>query len=324
MNANPSRTGQINAAGDVLALLLKVFAGEVLTAFQRHSLYHGLQTLRTISSGKSAQFPALGQYNSGYYHTPGEEIIGEKIKNNERIINIEGQYIAPIFISNIDEAMSHFDVRGPYAQEIAQHIAKVYDQNIHRTHIMAARATTPTVEDTSSGNTLDGTLTGATYGTDGAVIVQGLIDLGVILDGRDVPRMGRFSSVDPTRYALVLKSNVLSDYRLNAGLTGPYGQVYGNVPDVDGMPLYKTNNFVTANDLLNTNLPTARRLDYSTSRALVSHPKAVGTVALQNVTTESAYDIRRQGTLMLGKFICGHDVLQVEAAGELQSSAPAT
>jgi hypothetical protein len=38
-NATPSRLGQANAAGDVQALFLKVFAGEVLTAFHRESAF---------------------------------------------------------------------------------------------------------------------------------------------------------------------------------------------------------------------------------------------------------------------------------------------
>lgn len=322
-NANPSRLGQVNSSGDVLALMLKVFAGEVLTAFQRAALYRGLHTMRTIPNGKSAQFPAMGQFNNAYYHTPGEEILGEKINANEVLISIEGQLVAPAFIANIDEAMNHYDVRSIYSTEIGQALAKFFDQNVHRTFIKAARATTPTVNGVISGDVLDSTLTTANYATDGATLIAGLIDAGVLLDTRDVPRDRRFVTVDPARYALLVKSEKLASYDLNAGMSGNYGYVSGVVPGVDGSPIFKTNNYVKSDDRLSTILPSGRNLDFSTSQALLAHPSAAGTVALQDVTMESEYDIRRQGTLMLGKYICGHDKLRAEAAVELQSSAPA-
>jgi hypothetical protein len=59
-NATPSRLGQIDAAGDPQALFLKVFAGEVLTAFNRDSAFRPRHMVRTIASGKSAQFPVTG------------------------------------------------------------------------------------------------------------------------------------------------------------------------------------------------------------------------------------------------------------------------
>lgn len=53
-NATVSRLGQINTAGDDKALFLKVFAGEVLTAFQESTVTAGRFMERTIASGKSA------------------------------------------------------------------------------------------------------------------------------------------------------------------------------------------------------------------------------------------------------------------------------
>ena len=53
-NSVPSRLGQVNAAGDAIALFLKVFAGEVLTAFVETNVFMPRSMVRTISSGKSA------------------------------------------------------------------------------------------------------------------------------------------------------------------------------------------------------------------------------------------------------------------------------
>ena len=60
-DAVASRLGQINAAGDVKAIFLKKFAGEVLTTFEQTNVMKPLHTIRTINNGKSAQFPSLVQ-----------------------------------------------------------------------------------------------------------------------------------------------------------------------------------------------------------------------------------------------------------------------
>lgn len=51
---NPSRAGQADAAGDPVALFLKVFAGEVLAAFEQKNVFLPRTMVRSISSGKSA------------------------------------------------------------------------------------------------------------------------------------------------------------------------------------------------------------------------------------------------------------------------------
>lgn len=43
--------GQVNGAGDRLALFLKVFAGEVLTAFSRSAVTMDKHIVRTIQNG---------------------------------------------------------------------------------------------------------------------------------------------------------------------------------------------------------------------------------------------------------------------------------
>ena len=51
-NAVASRIGQINKSGDVDALFLKVFAGEVLTAFEENNIMSDKQLVRGITNGE--------------------------------------------------------------------------------------------------------------------------------------------------------------------------------------------------------------------------------------------------------------------------------
>lgn len=56
-NATVSFLGKANNSGDDNALLLKLWSGEVLASFQQENKLLDLTTVRTISQGKSAQFP---------------------------------------------------------------------------------------------------------------------------------------------------------------------------------------------------------------------------------------------------------------------------
>lgn len=336
-NANPSRLGQINQTGDSLALFLKVFSGEVLTTFKREAVYRPLTLLRTIASGKQAQFPAIG-ITTAYTHNPGDEVLGQRINMAEKNINIEGLLLAPVFIPNIDEAMNHYDVRTPYAEAISLALSKQYDQDKSRTVSNAARQTTPNVKGVFPNDTLSSAEVNALFATDGPTLFSGIYDAGVTLDQRDIPRDGRVIVVRPLQHSLLIKSEKPFDYILNDGETGLGGYASGKIRQIDGTPIVKTNNYYAGNDFsgwtaqgtytgnggqVNPNQPASRQHDYSTSMAQIFHKSAAGTVALQDVTMESEYDIRRQGWLTLGKYLCGHDWLRPEAAFELQSANPA-
>lgn len=338
-DATPSRLGQINGAGDALALFLKVFSGEVLTTFTREAVYRPLHLTRTIASGKSAQFPTTGII-TGYTHNPGDEILGNRINADERVINIEGLLIAPAFVPNIDEAMNHYDYRGIYSDAIALALSKSYDQDVGRTFSNAARQTTPNVKGVFLNDTLASTETNALFGTDGPTLFNGIYDGMVTLDQRDIPMSDRNIIVDPLRYSLLVKSEKPIDRRFNPdGSLGGYAS--GTVEMIRGGRITRTNNYPGLNDFtgwttvggvptyvgtgggVNPYQPASRQHDYSTSRAQIAHRSVAGTVALQDVTMEGEYDMRRQGWLMIGKYLTGHDWLRPEGAYELLSAAAA-
>ena len=95
IGANIPRAGRIDhssSAADQEALFLKVFSGEVLSAFEEANVMRDLHTVRTISEGKSASFPVTGIANASYL-TAGEDILNgadhlSKIKHSERVIKL--------------------------------------------------------------------------------------------------------------------------------------------------------------------------------------------------------------------------------------------
>lgn len=312
----PSRFGQVNSAGDPFALFLKVFSGEVLAAFLRQNAFRDKTLLRTIASGKSAQFPTTGLAGA-YYHVPGQEILGQQIGSNERVINIEDMLIAPVFVSNIDELVTHFDVRGIYSEQIGNALAKAFDQNVSRAIINAARNATPNVTGLPAGTHYND----ADYDTDGTKLWAFVFNSGVTLDTHDAPATDRYAAFRPVQYALIVRSEKPINRNLNPEGNGSLAM--GNVEEVNGISIFKTNNLVQSNDVANALQPASRQHDYSVTRGIVFQRTAAGTVALQDITMETAYDVRRQGTLMVGKFLTGHDQLRPETAIEARTADPA-
>ncbi len=138
-NATVSFLGKANNSGDDNALFLKLFSGEVLAAFAKENKMLPMTMVRSISQGKRAQFPVFGKAAASEYHTPGNEITGQVIKQNEKIITIDDLLISHSFISELDEAKAHFDYRSIYSKEMGEALAKTIDQHLLQLVVLAAR-----------------------------------------------------------------------------------------------------------------------------------------------------------------------------------------
>jgi len=310
-NATVSDIGQIAGSGDTKALFLKVFSGEVITAFETANSTLDKHVIRTISSGKSAQFPVMGKATASY-HTSGNEITGGSITHNERVISIQDLLIAPLFVSEIDELMNHYDVRSQYAKEMGVALSNTMDKHVYQTIINAARASA------ASPQAAGVALTDADFATSGSSAAATIYEAAQKLDEADVPEDDRYAAVSPAvYYNLVQETSVINR---DFGGQGSYAD--GKVLKVAGINVIKTNNLPSTNitsgvlDGSDGNLGG----DFSNTLAAVWHKSCVGTVKLMDLSTEMERDIRRQGTLMVGKYAMGHGVLRPEAAIEIKSA----
>ena len=257
--SNISRSGQSNASGSTRELFLKLYAGEVLTAFQTRNVMMPIHRVRTISKGKSAQFPMTGKFRNASYHTPGNEITPATTKQAERIVSIDDLLINAQFIPNIDEAMTHYDIRSIYTQEAGYALAKVADQNILRTAIKSGLCDKKEVAAVSgmiqqydafddedfTDNVFIGGATGspAAAVTDPKELAQAIIEAKRVLENKAVP--GDPVVVLPTDlYFNMFKVNgttPLNDLVIfNRDVGGTGSPLSGNVPSIMGMPLVVT------------------------------------------------------------------------------------
>ena len=336
-NTSPSRLGQVNASGDVNALFLKVFSGEILTTFEEQNVMKELHMVRTIQNGKSAQFPVTG-IASAKYHTAGENIADgansylSAIKHAERVISIDDVLISSTFIANIDELKNHYDVRSIYAKELGKALAKRFDIATMKTLAAAARGTSDIGGD-------DGTILGAStslFATANATageLIDALYGVAESLDGKDVSDEGRFAILSPADYyTLITADNSAVSLAANRDVGGVGNIATGTISQVAGINLVKSNHLSAIkvaeasqdqdddgvnNDVFGAS-GTGYNGDLSATRILAGTKEAIGTVKLLDLATESEYQIERQGTLFVAKYAMGHGVLRPECAVEVR------
>ena len=332
-NTTPSRLGQINGANDAQALFLKVFSGEILTTFEEMNVMKGLHTIRTISNGKSAQFPVTG-IATAKYHTAGENIADadnsylSTVKHAEKVITIDDVLLASSFIANIDELKNHYDVRSIYAKELGKALAKRFDVATMKTLVAAARSAT-TISGGKAGIAIDG---GEAADFSAAVIQEKLFEAAQKLDENDIPNDGqRYAILKPADYYKLLQSG---EEVINRDFGGRGDVATGALPMVAGLRIFKSNHLSDVavaeasqdqdDDSSNNDVfggsGTGYNGDLSKTFIIGGHPSAVGTVKLLDLATESDYKLELQGTLFVAKYAMGHGVLRPEAAFEIKDA----
>jgi len=323
-NASPVKFGNANSgATRDDALFLKVFAGEVITSFDRASKTQGADMVRSISNGKSATFPVMGRIGASY-HAVGTEITGSDINHNEKVITINDLLISSVFVSNIEEAKNHWDVRSAYSTEIGRALAFQKDKHILQTIGQASLASASITGGDATTNIVNTGIASATDSTAANAMIDAIFAAAKELDANYVPSEGRkcFMRLEEY-YKLANATNAV-----NVDFSGNGSIAEGKVHKIAGIELIPVAHFVNTNVTSGTDAGSAtnggstpQAVNLSNFVALVSHPSAVGTVKLMDLAVEKEYDIRRQGTLMVAKYSMGHGVLRPEAAVGIKEAA---
>lgn len=351
-----SYTGQINGIGSLLsytdnnAMFLKVFSGEVLQAFETSTVMKPLHTVRTITSGKSAQFPLTGIADAKY-HTPGEDVLSDgtyvsAIKHAEQTINIDDLLISTTFINKLDEAKNHYDVRSIYSTELGRALARTMDKNLIGVALNTA-GTWTTAAGVVKANPVSGLpsstiLTNNNLGaasTVGNIIgdtavgafIDEMFNMAAVFDTKNVPSEERYVVVTPTSYYNIVNSTDGKDLINRDYNPDPSNSfVNAQIASVAGFRMIRSN---IASQVLGVNVaavgsaagltpfaPGHRNVytgNFTRVKALCFQKQAFGTVKLLDLAMESEYDIRLQGHLMVAKYAMGHGPLRVECAGAL-------
>ena len=320
--------GTWDYATDNTAMFLKLFAGEVLTAFEERNIMLPLTRVRTISNGKSAQFPVTGTASANYFQA-GEDILVDggatdylsNIQVAEKVIKVDDMLISSCFIHDLDEAMSHYNYRGPFSVELGRALANTLDKNIIK--MIFKSATTVSQADPLLNGMGEVDLGAATTG---AVATAGLVDAffqaAQKMDEGDMGPEGRFAVIEPELYYRLINSAGTLGNVINRDYTGggSNGSVQsGQVMDIAGIKIYKSNHIKDVRALGTTTAANGENNDYTGNFSLLGgifgNEECVGTVKLKDVSLEQDYLINRQGDLMVAKMALGSAPLRANCAG---------
>jgi len=361
--AQLTQLGQANLAGDKRALYLKLFSGEMFKGFQNNTIARDLIMKRTLKNGKSLQFIFTGRTKSEF-HTPGNSILGDTNGAPpvaEKTITVDDLLISSAFVYELDEVLSHYDLRSEISRKIGYALAEKYDRLAFRAVARGARQASPI---TATGYVEPGGTqirVGATTNDSDAYVAANLVsafyDAAAALDEKGVSSDGRVAVLNPRQYYELIQavgSNGLVNRdeqgsalqngngiieiagikifkSMNIPFLGKYGTAYGGTTGVTAPG--NTGSFVgealeDASDAqtgINNDYGTATQFG-SKSCGLIFQKEAAGMVEAigpQVQVTSGDVSVVYQGDVMLGRLACGADYLNPAASVELYVGASA-
>jgi hypothetical protein len=298
------------------ALFLKVFAGEVLNAFDETNVMMDKHMVRSIESGNVAQFPNSWKVNAAY-HVPGAQRLGaQTMGHNERLIFLDDFLSSDIFLAKIDELKNHYDVRSEYAKQLGEALARTADKQLLQVGILTAR-TAANITGADAG----AALTRALALTDGEVLAASVFDCAQTWDEKNVPENDRYFFVKPAQYYLLAQTtNVLNR---DWGGQGSYAE--GKVLKVADVAIIKTNNLPQSVIAAVSGENNTYDGTFTTVAALGMQKGAIGTVkrvdlSMHMTAPDGDFFTMYNGTLLVAQYLMGHGVLRPESAIEIKTA----
>ncbi len=311
-----------------LDLFLKVFSGEVLTTYERRNKIRDKVRVRTIKSGKSAQFPAIGKMVAAY-HLSGISLVDPNVDaasgtplltnvlHGEQEIFIDRKLIAGALIDELEEVQNHYEIRQDYAEEIGRALATTDDKQLLQVIALGARATAAVTTDHTLGAVIMNN-SALQLSTDVGLFIDAVRAAAVKMDQNDVPLEDRFIALPPVQYHRLVDNGEAINRDFNPDSNG--SRSAGVIERIFGFEIIKTNNLPQST--IATNLVGIRNTDtyggvFDLTLAVCFHTTAVGTVRMMGMTSSVDWLPTLQAWQLLGKQAVGHGVLREGACIEI-------
>ena len=363
LEAQLVRPGQSNSTGDARALYLKLFSGEMFKGFQNNTIARDLIMKRTLKNGKSLQFIYTGRTKSEF-HVPGRSILGNDDGAPpvaEKTITVDDLLISSAFVYNLDEVLSHYDLRSEISRKIGYALAEKYDRLAFRAVARGARQASPITKSgfVEPGGTQIrvGSTTNDSDAYSSSNLVAAFYDAAAALDEKGVSSDGRVGVLNPRQYYELIQA-VGSNGLVNRDSQGTALQGGNGIIEIAGIKIFKSMNIPflgrygtkyggttgqtdpgNTGDFVNPALEDASGAetginnDYGTgsefgavSAGLIFQKEAAGCVEAigpQVQVTSNDVSVIYQGDVILGRLAMGADYLNPAAAVELYVGASA-
>ena len=360
--AQLTQLGQANLAGDTRALYLKLFSGEMFKGFQNNTIARDLIMKRTLKNGKSLQFIYTGRTKSEF-HTPGNSILGDSNGAPpvaEKTITVDDLLISSAFVYELDEVLSHYDLRSEISRKIGYALAEKYDRLAFRAIARGARKASPVsatgYEEPGGTQIQVGTGAGSEADAyDSAKLVAAFYDAAAAMDEKGVSSDGRVAVLNPRQYYELIQA-VGSNGLVNRDVQGTALQGGQGIVEIAGIKIYKsmnipflgrygvkygesggpadpgnTGSFVNpaiedGGGVTGQNNNYGEANSFDTSCGLIFQREAAGCVeaiAPQVQVTSGDVSVIYQGDVILGRLAMGADFLNPAACVELHATSTA-
>ena len=246
--ADLTRPGRSNGGTtDARELYLKLFSGEMFKGFQRNTIARDLIMKRTLKNGKSLQFIYTGR-TKAEFHTPGNSILGNSDQAPpvaEKTITCDQLLISSAFVYELDEVLSHYDLRSEISRKIGYALAEKYDRLIFRSIVRGARKASPVsmsnFEEPGGTQIRVGTAADADDALDDAKLVTAFYDAAAALDEKGVSNDGRVAVLNPRQYYALIQG-ASNNGLINRDVQGTSLQSGEGVVEIAGIKIFKSMN----------------------------------------------------------------------------------
>jgi hypothetical protein len=336
--------------GDDTDLALAMYWGTVLEQFYAktflwNSIHGGgvgdgsmgnVVASKIVQSGKSWEFPIIGDDPTPEEHTPGVELLGQDVAIDKGTIPIDNIMVAHYDIAGDHTQLAHFEALEPFARKLGRSLATQFDQRLIQLGINAARTAASTgfhnggnVQTRTAGS-VEAAYALSSGGADN--ISDDIAELARLMDEDNVPEDGRFLLITPyIREVLTLGDRTTwFDRDLSAATSDLNSRRLGVI---HGFTMLGPTNHIPTTNI--TTGPSQYQGIFAVGASPIAEPvalalcgaqegsAAIGYVAagdpkLGPIYAHRHYDERRNTTFMKAQMMNGADVLAPWCAGSIE------
>jgi hypothetical protein len=315
-------------AASAASNFLTVYSGEVLAAFNAETLIKDKVRSRTITKGKSADFPTLAR-EIGKVHVPGEDMMETAGYTSDAAvgnttINVDYLLVAPQFVDEVHEAMSQWDIRGELAKQAGAALGTAHDAWC--LGALGALAVGGTGRITSTTGSYASAIDAARLKAD----IKGLAQS---FDESHVPKADRYFVVSPEHWYLLLADDDVTSHDFGKGGDRSMGSVqtliyYGF--EILNSAIWNDFRDTTAAEQIASGGPLYNggnamrdtvKFENEQGYAIGFQKEAIGTVVLKGIKSEVNYMPNYNGNLLNAKQAIGVGGLREECVELFQMAS---
>jgi hypothetical protein len=346
----------ISDANDMGKLWLPIWSGEVLHAYDEYRMFEPMVTSKTISSGRTIEFPMTGTVDLLPAWGAGEYLLGgDNSKTDTFVITLDKRPMAAHFeLDNVDLMITQWEYRQELARQAGQTLANARDRQIAAFIAQAAVVGAldgADVRGIASADLPKPVALGATQddSTEALAVLEAIEDFCVELQELDVPVQGCYCAVTPKLFQQIRRLGVAESQgdavnmqpmfggvAAAGGLGASFTQGMNSLSDslvYMGVTILKSNHLPNVDVMKAGETVTPPAVDpigedrYSVKgatagvRGLIWMPECVASLRKTGLVVDTEDDIRRNTTFTVASMMSGTGILKPELAKAIVGKA---